>query len=248
MAARDGITIYGTDEDDLFISFSEEKKREILNSLNIKIGTNTANQLMFLTEYCLEATWNRYFYAHDRVDYSRSLDHIKRIRKNIENILAELHYISEYYEEDMFWSTVIANKHRNVTPFRWKIYVRMYSDLFRAYNFFGNYIEKKRVSYVNTDFGNKELDQETAVNDTLYELAKIYFTIIGKKPGRSKSTIGPFVRYAYIVLSELPLYKIKSIDSLNDRWANSKVQPRKIKLEIDFAREYAAKKGVIFPF
>jgi hypothetical protein len=90
------------------------------------------------------------------------------------------------------------------------------------------------------------------LNNTINYLADNYLTVMGKEPGRSKSSIGPFVRYAFEVLSSVPFLRSpKTVDALNERWARGRYKARNLSSFKNFVKDVeqqAQKRGVSNPF
>jgi hypothetical protein len=83
-------------------------------------------------------------------------------------------------------------------------------------------------------------------NSFLKMLSVIFYQVLGKKCGRSKSTIGPFVRFAHAVMSELPSIT-PQIETINERWARLEFRPEGKKWIEEYVEAYCVRRGIPSP-
>jgi hypothetical protein len=248
---KDEDTVYWGDDDDddsLYVLFTPSFKKKIRDALPV-IDDKKFDALVFFSEMAVENASHNYFLWNENSNRTSSKDHLVRIRRHIDALVNELYWAERAHGGNFkFWNALLANKRGNLTDYRWTVFTRISRYINIASLFLDKYFEGTHISYHNSEIGKKELDYNFQYNRSINHIADIYFTFTDKVPGRSKSTIGPFVRFAYQILRATTIMVPKSIDALNERWAKSDYVPDKIDLDRSLYAEYAEKKGIAIPF
>jgi hypothetical protein len=78
----------------------------------------------------------------------------------------------------------------------------------------------------------------TLESEYIRDLAGVYWIALKRKPGRSKSTIGPFVRFAWAAMRPILDERMPTIDSLNDKWARLRIDITKSRIDQRSVRQF----------
>jgi hypothetical protein len=122
-----------------------------------------------------------------------------------------------------FWRLALADSSGNLDESRWDRFIKLTRSIRAAHHLLRRASERK-------EFESKwrEDNSERAYDlDLLKQISCVYFHVLKPKPGRSKSTIGPFVRFAWAAMRPVLGPRMPTIDSLNNRWARLRYDPTK---------------------
>jgi hypothetical protein len=145
---------------------------------------------------------------------------------------------------------VLLNRKGKLPEWRWYFFKRLFNSTIFAGNFLFAILhnEKPSVKLSDKEFSIK-LNLDLTGNMFLKDLAFVYWHILGKVPGRSKSTIGPFIRFAHAAMVAFVGEGLSpSIETVNERWARLDFDPRTKILNEAQVREYCSNRGIIYPF
>src|SRR5271165_4239520 len=138
-----------------------------------------------------------------------------------------------------FWGHILADDSGDVPRERWEKFLRLKRSVHAAHHLLRRASERE-------NFESKwREDNSLSVLEIEYvkDLAGIYWHTLRRKPGRSKTTIGPFVRFAWAAMNPILGERMPMIDSLNDKWARLKHDATKTSLNdlsvLQFTRLYS---------
>jgi hypothetical protein len=114
-----------------------------------------------------------------------------------------------------FWRHILEDDYGDVPADRWDRFVKLTRSVRAAQHLL------RRASGREGFKSKWKEDNSLSVLEVEYltDLAGVYWHSLQRKPGRSKSTIGPFVRFAWAAMNPILRDRMPTIDSLNDKWA-----------------------------
>lgn len=84
-------------------------------------------------------------------------------------------------------------------------------------------------------------------NESLKSLSVVYYHVLGKKCGRSKSTVGPFARFAHAVMLAIAEDLTPPVETINERWARLDFDPTTKRWDKKTIDEYCKRRGIECP-
>jgi hypothetical protein len=235
------------DDDELFV-YSPEQRKAILSAIGLPEG-EVADKLILACEYIADNTltnWD-YFMQFPKDKEMRNI--LNRIAWHMEQIIEIADFGGNERLRNSFWANMLLNKNAVLPKQRWKIFIKMFNSISFSVKFLRLIANKEKTSMW---FGGKDnsidIERELNGNVHLKQLASAYYLILGKRPGRSKSTIGPFIRFAHEAMVSLSKELTPSIETLNERWARLDFDPQGKNLNAQYIREYCEKRGINNPF
>jgi hypothetical protein len=209
--------------------YSEDEKRNILNAIGLSDG-KIADRLIYecetVTHRFIASSRN---YAELPTDKQMIL-RLHRINWHLEQVLLLAKFQNEDKSSDAylkFWSVVLITKRLTLPEWRMKKFRKLYNGIAIASRYLDSIIYNEESSSLIA--GNEysvDDDKQLCGAKHLKTLSCVFFNVLNKKPGRSKSTIGPFVRFAYAAMLPASPRLTPSIETLNERWARLKFDPR----------------------
>jgi hypothetical protein len=124
-----------------------------------------------------------------------------------------------------FWKLVLSDSFLYVEKNRWESFVKLTRSFLAAHHLLRRVSERKQFD----SKWWKENSLHAFDLDFLQQLSYVYFHVLKRKPGRSKSTIGPFVRFAWAAMRPVLGRRTPTIDSLNNKWARLRCDSTKSK-------------------
>ncbi|KAF2990149.1 hypothetical protein OGR47_11465 [Methylocystis sp. MJC1] len=233
----------GTEESDLFV-FDKDQRAAILASINLAEG-ELADRLILLCEMAADSA----FIDWDIYD---SLPNVKSAKWRIDGICWHLDQAIELasFGNDVeargkFWAVVLGDKNRVLLDSTRTRFVNAYNTIVLI----GRYLAKLKIDgkLTRKRYSIDVLRECVCGNDILKLLAVIYVHVLNRKCGRSKSTIGPFVRFAHSVMYSIAGDLTPPIETINERWARLSFEPTGKRLLKDCVDAYCAKRGVRSP-
>jgi hypothetical protein len=125
-----------------------------------------------------------------------------------------------------FWTQILMDDSGVVPEDRWARFLKLTRSVYAARHLLGRASQNKGFESKwkeNNSLSVLEIDY-------VKDLAGIYWHTLKRKPGRSKSTIGPFVRFAWAAMNPVLGDRMPTIDSLNDKWARLRFDATKLQL------------------
>lgn len=179
------------------------------------------------------AFWPRFMKwdaADDRI--TKILDHLFKAH--------ELAYFEgDAKQAEVFWARVLSDKYGEVADHRWDKFWSFLRSIVAAHHYLRRWSEQTAK--------NREWCTDISLTHFegvfLKELACTYYQLLGKLPGRSKSTVGPFIRFAHSAMAPVLGPRMPSLEALNDRWARLKYDVRSKELNetgVELFRKYFA--------
>jgi hypothetical protein len=159
------------------------------------------------------------------MDWSAADERITKIANLLLAARELAHFEGDREKSIHFWWKVLSNGNGDVPDQRWNGLWRFLRSVDAAHHYLYRWSERGTK-------GNwrKEISLSYFEREFLRELAAAYYQLLGKVPGRSKSTIGPFVRFAYAAMAPVLGTRMPTIEALNDRWARTKYDVRSQKM------------------
>lgn len=234
--------------DEEIFTYSPEQRQTVLASIGLPEG-EIANKLIFGCEMVADtiiANWDYFMPLPDDRETKQILDTIAWHMREIIRIAS---FDDNEEMSDKFWRMILLNRRQMLPHWRWKKYINLYNGII----FGGNYL----ISIINNDKASAWIcDKETSIRSEkqltgskhLKSLAVIYYTVFGKIPGRSKSTIGPFIRFAHAAMFAMASSLTPSIETMNERWARLDFDPSEMRLQKSALQDYSQRRGVACPF
>lgn len=235
------------DQEDIF-TFSEEDRRSILASIGLANGP-VANKLIVGCEIATEDALHNWSYFSSLPNDKETRRVLNEIFWHISEIIRIASFDDNIEVRDKFWKLVLLNRRGELPSWRWYSFRRLFNQLIFAGNFIFAVLHghKKSVRLCDENFSIKS-NRELTGNRYLKDLALVYWYAFGKPPGRSKSTIGPFVKFAHATMVAFAGELAPSIDTLNERWARLDFDPRKARLNEAALKDYCRNRGIEYPY
>jgi hypothetical protein len=158
--------------------------------------------------------------------------------RRIESILQRMSELIDLVEFDpgsdvakVFWLDIFAGPSANVPHERLAKFEKFTRSFAAAHHLLRRFSERDgfQKAWIQST-------SETAFETRfLQQLACVYYHILGRKPGRSKSTVGPFVRFAWAAMTPVLRKRMPTIDALNDKWARLRYDATKTKVDMTVA-------------
>ncbi len=232
-----------TEED--FYVFEPEDRLAILKSVRLQEG-ELADKLILFCEIAADQALYEW-------DYYSGLPNIKEANRRIDEIyqhvVALIDLVSfgdDHERRNAFWGVILRNKREGLSQSRWDKFTAFVSGLLLAKVFLKS-IKLNEKMFTSSKYTIDELKKRTTGNEFLKSLSFIYSSVLERRPGRSKSTIGPFVRFAHAVMFALAGSLTPPIETLNERWARLDFDPSKRRWNEDSVDEYCRKRGIKSP-
>lgn len=164
----------------------------------------------------------------DNVQWYRSYPRPSDAQHRVSSILFHLSeamrhakFDGDYNQRDKFWASVFVDSAGEAHSEGWGRWLRLTRSLEAAHHLLRRFAERKLKAL------QSEKDGSVGALEAGYlrQLSCAYTHILSRKPGRSKSTIGPFVRFAWAAMRPVLLERAPTIETLNERWARLKYDP-----------------------
>jgi hypothetical protein len=235
-------------DDDEFFVYSPEQRKAILSAIGLPEG-DVANKLILGCEYIADTMLSNWDYYMPFPRDKEMRNALNRIAWHMEQIIEIADFGGDLQLRDKLWANVLMNKRGILPNIRWKMFVKLYNSISFTTKFL-RLIARKEKSSLWLGDTKSSLDPEKELNGNIHlkQLACHYYVTLGKLPGRSKSTIGPFIRFAHATMVSLSEGLTPSIETLNERWARLDYDPRGKSVPEKHVREYCAKRGIDYPF
>jgi hypothetical protein len=228
-----------TDED--FYVFEPESRKAILQSIGLPEG-ELADRLILYCEFAADAALSDW-------DFYSKMPNLKSAKKRLDDIWWHIHCAIELAsfngnneQSDIFWRIVLRGKKLEEFQSDWNRFARAYNMMIVSRRYLER-VNLDRLMFSNKKYCTDILNECVTGSGFLKTLSVIYYHVLGKKCGRSKSTIGPFVRFAHAVMSELPALT-PSIETINERWARMEFEPEGKAWIEEYVRAYCARRGI----
>lgn len=182
-----------------------------------------AEELIEMCELVAQTCLDNQEYFASFPSKNESKKHIDAILHHIEQLLKYADFDGDKEKRNRFWVQAVEDEERvkfSDRFYRWSALAR---SLEAAHHLIRRFSERRFDSL----YSNIMISSQ---NFFLEQIGCVYFSIINRKPGRSKSTIGPFIRFAWAAMVPVFGDSAPSIDSLNERWARMKFDPIRKKL------------------
>jgi hypothetical protein len=153
--------------------------------------------------------------------------------RRIESILQRMSELIDLVEFDpgsdvanLFWQDIFSGPSATVSYERLSKFARLARSFTAAHHLLRRFSERDGLQKTWLQ-GTSVAAFETRF---LQQLACVYYHILHRKPGRSKSTVGPFVRFAWAAMTPVLQKRMPTIDALNDKWARLRYDATKTKV------------------
>jgi hypothetical protein len=235
--------------DDEMFTYSPEARRAILASIGLEEG-QVADRLIVGCEIVAGNMLHNWSFFSPLPNDKETRRILNEIFWHISEIIRIASFNDNIEVRDRFWRLVLLNRRGKLPPWRWYFFKRLFNSMIFGGNFLFAVLHNSKPSV-------KLSDKEFSINANrdltgrifLEDLAVVYWHSLGKAPGRSKSTIGPFIRFAHAAMVAFVGEGLApSIETLNERWARLDFDPRTILLNEAGVREYCRIRGIDCPY
>jgi hypothetical protein len=133
-----------------------------------------------------------------------------------------------------FWRHIYTDVSGEVKQDRLDKFIKLIRSVHTAHHLL------RRTSERNNLKSNWREDNSLSMfeNEYIRDLAGVYWFTLKRKPGRSKSTIGPFVRFTWAAMRPILDERMPTIDSLNDKWARLRIDITKSRIDQRSVRQF----------
>jgi hypothetical protein len=235
------------DDEDIF-TYNLEQRQAILASIGIPEG-EIANKLIFGCEMVADIILHNWDYFLSLPDDRETKQILTRIAWHMNEIIRIASFDDDKGVSDRFWMMILLNRNQHLPLWRWNKFTNLRYNINIGFNYLASIINNDKPSAWICDKETSILSEKQLTgNKHLKSLAVVYYSALGKIPGRSKSTIGPFIRFAHAAMFAMAGNLTPSIETLNERWARLDFDPSKRRLQKSVLQEYSQKRGIASPF
>jgi hypothetical protein len=230
--------------EEIFV-FDPEERAAILRSIGLPEG-ELADRLIFYCEMVADK-------AYKDLDYYFPLPSAKEARQRIYEILwhisAAIRLATFNSDMDMankFWNVILFRRKGVILGTTWKRFCFALRMLVVAKKF----LERVKINEYMFARGERNIEvfkNYATGNESLKTLSVVYCHVLRKKCGRSKSTIGPFVRFAHAVMLAIAGDLTPPVETINERWARLDFDPTTKHLDKKAIAEYCKRRGIESP-
>lgn len=216
--------------------YDTKSRRLILASIALEEG-EIADKLIYTCEVMANIHMDsiEYFAAYPK---NNEISHrLSAILYHLRELWQLANFEEDWERRDKFWANALVNSRGEPMPERWQKLKKFNRSIEAAYYHLCRHSEKQLGKTVG-----KASDDRGSQNGFLRQLSCAYFHVLGRKPGRSKSTIGPFVRFAWAAMRPVFADEMPTIETINERWARQKYDATRTRLDqrafAEFERDY----------
>jgi hypothetical protein len=137
------------------------------------------------------------------------------ILKGISDTMQLVEFDGEKEVARAFWTTVLLDPSGKLPSKRLDGFLRLTRSVTAARHYLRRFSERDAIRLAFT----KDTSDNAREAHLLKQFACVFYHVLGRKPGRSKSTVGPFVRFAWAAMAPVVRKRMPPIDALNDKWA-----------------------------
>jgi hypothetical protein len=175
------------------------------------------------------------FFA-DYPNKNEANDRIDAILYHLREVLRHADFDGDHNRRKNFWVTVFIDGNGVLPPDRWFGWSKFARSMEAAHHHLRRFAERRLQALQFENVGGSSALE----NGYLKQLSCAYYHILKRKPGRSKSTIGPFVRFAWAAMAPVLDDHTPTIETLNERWARLKYDPVGTKLSEEALQDLKA--------
>jgi hypothetical protein len=235
------------DDEDIF-TYSPEQRQTILASIGLP-ENEIANKLIFGCEMVADTIIYNWDYFTPLPDDRETKQILTTIAWHMDEIIRIASFDGDKRARDKFWGMILLNRSQNLPRWRWNKFTDLLYWNTIAFNYLASIINNDKSSAWIAEKETSILSEKQLTGKKhLKSLAVVYYSALGKIPGRSKSTIGPFIRFAHAAMFAMAGSLTPSIETLNERWARLDFDPSKMRLQKSALQEYSQRRGIVSPF
>jgi hypothetical protein len=159
-------------------------------------------------------------------NYDNASYRITSILDHLGQVLDLVNFDGDSELAGRFWAQILMDAYGDVPPDRWDKFLKLTRSVHAA-----RHLLRRASQHKGFESKWKENNSLSVLEiEYIKDLAGIYWHTLKRKPGRSKSTIGPFVRFAWAAMNPVLGDRMPTIDSLNDKWARLRFDTTKTHL------------------
>jgi hypothetical protein len=208
--------------------YNEDSRRAILTSIDLSEGA-LADELVEMCELLAQTHLCNVNFFADYPDKNEAKDRIYAILYHLGEAIRQADFDGDLNRRNNFWATVFTDANGVLPPDRWFGWSKFARSMEAAHHHLRRFAERRLQALQLENVGGSSALE----TNYLKQLSCAYYHILKRKPGRSKSTIGPFVRFAWAAMAPILNDRAPTIETLNERWARLKYDPVGTELKVD---------------
>ena len=224
-----------TDNRKAMFRYNAIARQAILNGIDLSEGA-LADELIEMCEFIAQSHIENLTYNAFLPSLNEAERHIDAILYHLSEAIRHIDFDGDWERRDKFWAKAFVDANGDLPAARWFGWSKFARSLETAHHHLRRFAERKLRS-LQLEKGGGVAALEIHY---LKQLSSAYCHILKRKPGRSKSTIGPFVRFAWVAMVPVLLDRMPTIETLNERWARLKYDPSGTKLDLRVLEEMKA--------
>jgi hypothetical protein len=207
--------------------YNESSRRAILTSIDLSEGA-VADELIEMCECISQSHLDNVIYYTNYPSLNESENRINSILYHLSEAIRHIEFDGDRERRDKFWANVFVDANGDLPQARWFGWSKFARSIEAAHHHLRRFAER-RLKTMQLEKGGGLVALETSY---LKQLSSAYCHILNRKPGRSKSTIGPFVRFAWAAMEPILCDRAPTVETLNERWARLKYDAGQTKIDL----------------
>lgn len=167
--------------------YNNSSRRAILTSIDLSEGA-LSNELVEMCELLAQIYICNVDFFADYPNNNEANDRIYAILYHLREVLRHADFDGDHNRRKNFWVTVFIDGNGVLPPDRWFGWSKFARSMEAAHHHLRRFAERRLQALQFENVGGSSALE----NGYLKQLSCAYYHILKRKPGRSKSTIGPF--------------------------------------------------------